>query len=522
MAGHGRAERYNMWLATILVPQAEEYHQAQADPMYEKDAVTSETYRGILDLSDEVLLLLLDFLDPYSLIRVGATCTTLYRISNTDSLWDKHCKITLGYDIRIAQANYTQKEAFKLLYIWTKLYKTLPYNRPLQDLLFSGIPPKRYWIQWLVLEEIVPLPPIQLTECDIKEIWGITDALLDEKNKVTDGSLEEAKQIIFKYEWRELFNIASEYHGTYSKMQTHVLQKMTSESHEELEWLFGLYARYRFQWLFSYWLFGLSKSCARQLQRIYLWWKTFDKRKIFGWGSTHCDVEYLASLHYITQDYWNGKLANGDENLGIQTIENYFSMCKSLLAWILGRSWGRFKQKKVYKDSLEGVYRMLKSDMRGSMITHEKFWEAAKLQMLRVCRLEKIAGNYVNWKLIDTLPSYRLHLATGDAFYLEQIKGLLFRKHLINDWLKQDENMWVRNLLPDGLYHLLEYETKICEDGLYGDTVLAQLSRLIWLYLHSGQQLYMDAMKGFVYECAYASFQSQIFDCCHIVSILGY
>lgn len=32
---------------------------------------------------------------------------------------------------------------------------------------------------------------------------------------------------------------------------------------------------------------------------------------------------------------------------GIQTVENYFSMCKSLVAWILGRDWGKLKRKKV-------------------------------------------------------------------------------------------------------------------------------------------------------------------------------
>lgn len=32
---------------------------------------------------------------------------------------------------------------------------------------------------------------------------------------------------------------------------------------------------------------------------------------------------------------------------GIQTVGNYFSMCKSLVAWILGRNWGRLKRRKV-------------------------------------------------------------------------------------------------------------------------------------------------------------------------------
>lgn len=33
----------------------------------------------------------------------------------------------------------------------------------------------------------------------------------------------------------------------------------------------------------------------------------------------------------------------------------------------------------------------------------------------------------------------------------------------------------------------------------------AQLSRVIWLYLHSGRQLYLEAVKGLVLQCAQAS-----------------
>ncbi|XP_053316262.1 uncharacterized protein LOC128483967 [Spea bombifrons] len=519
MEGDGSAERYDMWLSGFMDPRTtERWEPPECEKTLDGKEMTSAPSRCILEMSDEVLLLLMEFLDPFSLLRAGAACSTLYRICSTDSLWAAHCRSSFGSDFRTTDAAYTQKEAFKLLYIWGKLYKTLPYNRPLQDLLFSGIPPKRYWMQWLILEDMVPLPPIQLADYDIEDIWGLRKDLLDEKHKVTDESLEETKHSVFKYDWKELHNLALQHHGTYAKVQLHVLQKMSSECHEELEWLFVQYNRFRFQWLFSYWLFGLSKSCARQLQRIYLWWKRFDKRKVSSWGSTQCDVQYLASLHCITEDFWNGNLANGEENIGIQTIENYFSMCKSLLAWILGRKWGRFKQKKIYKDTLEGVYRVLKPEMQVALISHDQFWAAAKVQMLRICSLEETAGNYVNWKLIDALPCYRLYMASGDPFYLEQIKGFLFRKQLISNWLLQEENMWVRNLLPDSLSQLLEYETKLIEERLHGDTMVAYLSRLIWLYLHSGQQLYMDALKGFVYECAYASFSSQIFESCSIVS----
>ncbi|XP_053568135.1 uncharacterized protein LOC128657752 [Bombina bombina] len=509
----GSSELYSMWAFGSSATQAGFYCEQTKHEWVDEGHLNStktDCPCWLLGLSDEVLMLVLELLDPIALLMAGGTCTKLYGICSTDSLWAKHCRVTFGSAFRNNCMDYTPKEAYKLLFVWGKLYKTLPYNRQLQDLLFSGIPPQKYWVQWLALEEMIPLPPIHLSAKEIEEIWGIKKELLDEKHKESDHPS-------FKYEWRELHNLALQYHGEYSKIQSHVLQKMSSESHSELEWLYCQYQKFRFQWLFSYWLFGLSKSCARQLQRIYLWWKRHNKSKVPCWGARNCDVKYLASLHYITSDYWNGKLANGDENIGIQTVENYFSMCKSLLAWILGRKWGRHKQKKVYTDTLDGVYRMLKAEMHISLITHEQFWMAAKVQMLRVCRLESTAGNYVNWRLIDSLPCYRLYMMTGDQFYLKQINSFLIRKQLIKNWVYQEENLWVRNLLPDGVFQLLEYDTKIFEEWLHGDTAAAQISRLIWLYLHSGQQLYMEALKGLVYECAYMNYVSQIFESSNIV-----
>ncbi|KAM5165479.1 uncharacterized protein ACMZJ9_007916 [Mantella aurantiaca] len=507
MEGDGSTERNGLWFADLLAPRPNQCWEPAG-----MSGVEGATSRGLLDLSDEILLHILDLLDPFSLLCAGGVCATLYRVSATDSLWAKHCQVAFGSGFRTGCGDCTPKEAFKLLYIWRRLFGTLPYNIQLQDLFFSGFPPKRYWVQFLTLEHMVPLPAIELPEKDIEDIWGIKRDLLDEKHKVTDECLEDAKVNLFRYEWKELHNLALSYHGDYSKIQSHALCKVNAECHDDLEQLYCQCRRGRFQWLFSYWLFGLSRSCAKQLQRIYLWWQTFDKKRVLQWGSTDCDVEYLASLHNVTNDFWNGKLANRNENIGIQTVENYFSMCRSLLAWILGRKWGRYKQKKIYKDTLEGVYRMLKSEMWISLITHEHFWNAAKVQMYRICSLEEIAGNYVNWKLIDMLPSYRLFMITGEDFFLDQIKGFLFRKQLVNNWILQKENLWVSSVLPESLHQLLEYDTKFCEERLHGDTLGAHLSRLIWLYLHSGQQIYMDAMKGFVYECAYASYAYQFYE----------
>ena len=51
-------------------------------------------YTGILDLSDEVLLLILRKLDPTSLLRLGATCCTLFRVGSCNSLWSKHFQVS--------------------------------------------------------------------------------------------------------------------------------------------------------------------------------------------------------------------------------------------------------------------------------------------------------------------------------------------------------------------------------------------------------------------------------------------
>ncbi|XP_063297853.1 uncharacterized protein LOC134586302 [Pelobates fuscus] len=481
-----------------------------------------ERSREILDFSDEVLLLIVGYLDPFSLLRTGATCYTMHRICSTDSLWAKHCTVVFGSGFRSSDACDSPKKAFKLLFIWRKVYRSLPYNKYLQDLLFSGTTPKEYWLRWLTLEEVIPLPPIQLTDHEIEDIWGIGKDLLDEKHKVTDESLEETEKLVYKYEWKELNKLALGYHGSLINMQELVLQHVSGECHEELEGLFKQYMACRYQWLFSYWLFGLSRPVAKQLQKLYLWWKSYDKREVSNWGAANCNIQYIASLHPITVDYLNGILANGEEHVGIRNVENYFSMSRSLLAWILGRRWGRFKQKKVYTETLDEVYKLLKLELHVTLVTHEQFWTLAKILSSRICRLEETAGNYVNWKIIGALPCYRMYLTSGDPLHLYQIKGFLFRKRLINDWLLQEGNMWVRQLLPDCIYQLLEYETIIHEAELHGDTYVAYLSRLIWLYLHSGHQLYMEATKGFILEFAYASFKSQMLENGHIVPLLGF
>lgn len=64
----------------------------------------------------------------------------------------------------------------------------------------------------------------------------------------------------------------------------------------------------------------------------------------------------------------------------------------------------------VYEDTLEGVYLLLRREMQEMLIEHKHFWQVAKVQMTRVCTLEETAANYVNWKMIESLPYYKLVL----------------------------------------------------------------------------------------------------------------
>ncbi|CAB1342789.1 unnamed protein product [Coregonus sp. 'balchen'] len=420
---------------------------------------------GILDLSDEVFILILRRLDPTSLLRVGSTCRTLFRVCSCNSLWTRHFQ--------------------------EKLFAEIPF------------PPHKYWVQWLVLEENVPLPSVRLPCTDIESLWGIEKEVLEGKVQDKDDDDDDAGRML-KFEWKELYALALEHHGSIAKLFQHVLNQQSND-HCELEAMFSQYSQCRFQWLFTYWLFRQPAPFDRQLRAIYLQWRKHNKRKVASWGGTLCDIRYLASLHHITTDYWRGKLARGDETVGIQTVDNYFSMCKSLVAWILGRDWGRLKRKKVYEDTLEGVYLLLRREMQETLVEHERFWQVAKVQMTRVCTLEETAANYVNWKMIETLPYYKLYMVSGNVVYLDHVQGFLHRKRLVQDWIFMKENTWVRQLLPGDLYPLLEFDTKLSQDSLHGDSMPAQLSRVIWLYLHSGQPLYLEAVKGLVLQCAQAS-----------------
>ncbi|XP_066563765.1 uncharacterized protein LOC136751998 isoform X2 [Amia ocellicauda] len=458
------------------------------------------SHTGLLHLSDEVLVLILRLLDPVSLLRVGSTCRTLFRVCSCCSLWSRLLQASFGVSFTTATISISAKHSFRLLFMWRTLYTNLHCNRSLQEKLFTERPPPKYWVQWLVLEERVPLPPVRLPDCEIEKLWGIGRESLEGKCR----EAEDGDGNVLKMEWKELFNLNVQHHGSVANILQYVLHQQEENDHRDLEALYQQYTQFRFQWHFSYWLFKQPKPFDRQLRMIFLQWQGHSKQKVSGWGSPICNLKYLASLHHITLDYWRGKLANGDENAGIRTVENYFSMCKSLVAWILGQNWGRFKRRKVYLDTLEGVHRMLKKELHTSVIDHKQFWQVAKVQMARVCKLEETAVNYVNWRMIDAVPYYRLYMVSGCAVYLEHIKVFLRRKRLIHDWIFQEENTWVRRLLSEDLYLLLQFDTKISEGNLHGDSLSAHLSRIIWLYLHSGQQLYMEAVKGFVQHSAQA------------------
>ncbi|XP_062857557.1 uncharacterized protein si:dkeyp-114g9.1 [Trichomycterus rosablanca] len=468
----------------------------------EPEAPSSATAPGLLSLSDEVLMVILEHLEPVSLLRLGSTCSTMFRVCSCHLLWTQHFQDSFGVGLPNATvAGHTAKTAFRLVFMWRALFRNIHCNRALQEKLFAEVPfpPHAYWTQWLVLEEHVPLPAARLSPGDVEKLWGVSRELL--KEKLAEKSEEDET---LKFEWRELYNLAHAHHGSVTMLFQHVLQQHQNNDHSELESMYHQYSQCRFQWLFTYWLFRQPAPFNRQIRSIFLQWRKHSKEKVATWGETLCDVRYLASLHPITSDYWRGRLARGDENIGIHTVGNYFSMCKSLMAWILGRDWGRLKRRKVYEDTLDGVYLLLKREMQERLVEHERFWQVAKVQMSRVCALEETATNYVNWKMIETLPYYKLYLVSGNGVYLAHVQGFLRRKRFLHDWIFLEENAWLRELLPDDLYTLLEYDTKIAQGSLHGGSACAQLSRLVWLYLHSGERLYVEGVKEMVLQYAHA------------------
>lgn len=56
---------------------------------------------GLLSLSDEVLLEILRYLEPVSLLRLGGTCSTMFRVSNCNLLWTQHFQVNFINVIKV-------------------------------------------------------------------------------------------------------------------------------------------------------------------------------------------------------------------------------------------------------------------------------------------------------------------------------------------------------------------------------------------------------------------------------------
>lgn len=59
-------------------------------------------------------------------------------------------------------------------------------------------------------------------------------------------------------------------------------------------------------------------------------------------------------------------------------------------------------------------------------------------------------------------------MVSGNAIYLQHVQSFLSRKRLVHEWIHLEQNSWLRCLLSDELYRLLEYDTKITQ-GMEGE-----------------------------------------------------
>ena len=57
-------------------------------------------------------------------------------------------------------------------------------------------------------------------------------------------------------------------------------------------------------------------------------------------------------------------------------------------------------------------------------------------------------------------------MVSGNVVYLGHLQNFLQRKRLVHSWINLEDNAWVRNLLPEDLFTVLEYHSKISQ-GAY-------------------------------------------------------
>ncbi|CAB3985212.1 oocyte-specific F-box [Paramuricea clavata] len=378
-------------------------------------------------LSEEVLVLILEYLDARTLIRLSKTSRLFHRLCHSDVIWRHRCKI--DFNLRAKWLEYSYLYLYELFTKASVLKNDPSFFRPVSQLKTSVI-------VWYLIN---PEPPsgsvCQLTASQAKSIWNLTDDDLDRINNETEDNLFSHNY----YEWESLYKLFLAKHGGINQMQNYVLRRCL-RNRQALE------EHYQ-----------LSLHSSRQQK----WYQFLDNRdtgnKFLKALTEHMPkVTHSYMLHQVTAMYIDGHLKGGFE-----TVKAYADFCGYFKTWLEDKSVKLWPPRqgemliKDYKDCLQYVNKEISSVAEELQITLNDFLSKAKPYIERLHEIwlwqNKKGQEYMKEhrpsRVVTEHKCYKRFLDRGNFADFCQLKQFFERREIVVDWFKKNE--WLHALLRD-------------------------------------------------------------------------
>jgi len=423
----------------------------------------------LCDLSEEVLLLILERIPACGLINLSRTSKQFNRLCVLDTIWKQRCRV--DFDLQTRWPEFTYLYLYEMFYKADVLRFDQNFFKPVSQLKTSVI-------VWYLMN---PEPPCHvvshLTASQVKSIWGITEEELEEM--YFDESDDRPEMFpLCHYEWTKLYSVFVRKHGGRTAMQNYVLKRCL-RNRQALE------EHYRLS----------QHTSRRQKWYQYLEDRDVGNREALRALTEHMPkVTYVYMLHKITAMYIDGQLKGG-----FQTVKDYAEFCGRFKSWLEEKSLKLWPPRhgdvlaQDYRDALDYVNKELSLIAGEQELTVNDFLNKACSFIERLHEVwlwqnhhgTSYRKEHRSSILVRRHDCFRKYLEKGHVEDWIQLRLYFERREVLSHWLK--DNLWLVSLIGDSAIQSLRpplCSTEVPVPLLNGDPV----SCLVQRFLETGLQ----------------------------------
>ncbi|XP_066928351.1 uncharacterized protein [Clytia hemisphaerica] len=439
-----------------------------------KKYTVNESRIELTDLSEEVLIAILEHVPATGLVSMSKTSWLFHRICHTDTLWKHRCKI--DFNLQTKWAEFSHLYLYEMFFKANTLRDDQNFFKPVSQLKTSVI-------VWYLTN---PSPPCHvvghLTASQVKSIWSITEEELEEM--YFDDSEDRPDMFpLCHYDWSRLYQVFLRKHGGVIPMQNYVLKRcfrnrVALEDHYKL----SLHASRRQKWY------------------QYLEDRDVGNREALKALTEHMPkVTYIYMLHQITAMYIEGNLKGG-----FQTVKAYAEFCGKFRSWMEEKSMKLWPPRigeilaQDYRIALDFVNKCLASEAEERELDVESF-------MSKACPFVQMLHEVWTWQnqhgtayrkehrssmIVRRHECYRKYLEFGRAEDFRKLRMYFERREVLSHWLK--ENLWLISVLGEGVVRSLR-PPMLAPDYSFPVLGTDQVACLVQRFLETG--LFSDFNK---------------------------